>query len=132
MKIPTQKGEHSCKCRELSLKWKDGIVITVEQTRYVMYIFCFTFHLLCIFIVIEYSCAIFYLHNKMTKSFSIVRYFLIDQGWWKQKGSKCYWIKKQIEHFHFHLSTYLIFALSKDDKLTANCVFWPVWQILVC
>ena len=25
MKIPTQKGEHSCKCTELSLKWKEGI-----------------------------------------------------------------------------------------------------------
>ena len=27
MKIPTQKGEHSCKCTELSLKQKDGIRI---------------------------------------------------------------------------------------------------------
>ena len=25
MKIPTQKGEHSCKCTELSLKRKEGI-----------------------------------------------------------------------------------------------------------
>jgi len=24
MKRPTQKGEHSCKSTELSLKWKDG------------------------------------------------------------------------------------------------------------
>jgi len=23
--IPTQKGEHSCKCTELSLKWKEGM-----------------------------------------------------------------------------------------------------------
>ena len=28
MKIPTQKGEHSCKCTELSLEWKEVIVIT--------------------------------------------------------------------------------------------------------
>ena len=27
MKIPTQKEEHSCKCTELSLKWKEGIVL---------------------------------------------------------------------------------------------------------
>ena len=26
MKIPTQKGEHSCKCTELSLKQKEGNV----------------------------------------------------------------------------------------------------------
>ena len=26
MKIPTQKGENSCKCTELSLKRKEGIV----------------------------------------------------------------------------------------------------------
>ena len=25
MKIPTQKGEHSCKCTDLSLKQKEGI-----------------------------------------------------------------------------------------------------------
>ena len=25
MKIPTQKGEHSCTCTELSLKWLEGI-----------------------------------------------------------------------------------------------------------
>jgi len=29
MKIPTQKGEHSCKCTELSLKRKEGIGYTV-------------------------------------------------------------------------------------------------------
>jgi len=27
MKIPTQKGEHSCKCTELSLKRKSGITL---------------------------------------------------------------------------------------------------------
>ena len=27
MKIPTQKGEHSCKCTELSLKRKEGIPV---------------------------------------------------------------------------------------------------------
>ena len=27
IKIPTQKGEHSCKCTELSLKRKEGILI---------------------------------------------------------------------------------------------------------
>jgi len=27
MKIPTQKGEHSCKCTELSLKQKEGMVV---------------------------------------------------------------------------------------------------------
>ena len=25
MKIPTQKGEHSCKCTELSIKQQDGV-----------------------------------------------------------------------------------------------------------
>jgi len=28
MKIPTQKGGHSCKCTELSLKGKEGIGVT--------------------------------------------------------------------------------------------------------
>ena len=30
-KIHAQKGEHSCKCTELSLKWKEGIVLTCNQ-----------------------------------------------------------------------------------------------------
>ena len=37
MKIPTQKGEHSCKCTELSLKRKEGIHrICTEPTKQIV------------------------------------------------------------------------------------------------
>ena len=32
LKIPTQKGEHSCKCIELSRKGKEGIVHSIPVT----------------------------------------------------------------------------------------------------
>ena len=41
---------------------------------------------------------------------------------WKQNGSKCYWIKKQIEHFHIHpplnVQVYIKkYSFKKLDKL---------------
>ena len=36
IKLPTQKGEHSCKCTELSLKWKEGVV---HVKIFVLYLF---------------------------------------------------------------------------------------------
>ena len=49
--------------------------------------------------------------------------YLFIATYWKQKGSKCYWIKKQIELFHIHYqpSNYNNLVIMKT-----NFLFWTV------
>ena len=51
MKIPTQKGEHSCKCTELSLKRKEGIGFCALLTH------VFNLHNLYITWIVIQACA---------------------------------------------------------------------------
>ena len=54
--------------------------------------------------------------------------------WWKQNGSICYYIKKQIKHFHIHPSKVTIVTVQTSrDTLSVSSMGPQVlgWKLLI-